>query len=117
MRLPAAYFEFEFDVSIPTDKLKLLTTFTESWQTSATARFRSILSSKPAAVDPVVDKKEGDGMSHVVVMPAPSKRGRKKKTALSRVGHMGPGNETLILAHLTAGGQVRKYRCRKGNLR
>ncbi|XP_010770233.1 zinc finger protein 384-like isoform X2 [Notothenia coriiceps] len=38
-------------------------------------------------------------------MPAPSKRGRKKKTTtLSRVG-LG-GNETLILAHLTAGGQV-----------
>ncbi|XP_051262029.1 zinc finger protein 384b isoform X1 [Dicentrarchus labrax] len=53
------------------------------------------------------DKKEGDGTSHVVVMPAPSKRGRKKKTTLSRVGPVGgPGNETLILAHLTAGGQV-----------
>lgn len=65
----------------------------------------------------VVDKKEGDGTSHLVVMPAPSKRGRKKKTTLSKVGPVGgPGNETLILAHLTAGGQVRKYRCRKGNL-
>ncbi|XP_042278882.1 zinc finger protein 384b isoform X3 [Thunnus albacares] len=53
------------------------------------------------------DKKEADGTSHVVVMPAPSKRGRKKKTTLSRVGPVGgPGNETLILAHLTAGGQV-----------
>ncbi|XP_053182410.1 zinc finger protein 384b isoform X3 [Scomber japonicus] len=53
------------------------------------------------------DKKDGDGTSHVVVMPAPSKRGRKKKTTLSRVGPLGgPGNETLILAHLTAGGQV-----------
>ncbi|KAI3361157.1 hypothetical protein L3Q82_013361 [Scortum barcoo] len=52
------------------------------------------------------DKKEGDGTSHVVVMPAPSKRGRKKKTTtVARVGP-GPGNETLILAHLTAGGQV-----------
>ncbi|XP_018527831.1 zinc finger protein 384b isoform X2 [Lates calcarifer] len=52
------------------------------------------------------DKKEGDGTSHVVVMPAPSKRGRKKKTTLSRVGPVGgPGNETLILAHLTAGSQ------------
>ncbi|XP_049903359.1 zinc finger protein 384b isoform X1 [Epinephelus moara] len=49
------------------------------------------------------DKKEGDGSSHVVVMPAPSKRGRKKKATVSRGG---PGNETLILAHLTAGGQV-----------
>ncbi|XP_030606661.1 zinc finger protein 384b isoform X1 [Archocentrus centrarchus] len=53
------------------------------------------------------DKKEVDGNSHVVVMPAPSKRGRKKKTTVSRVGHMGgPGNETVILAHLTPGGQV-----------
>ncbi|KAK2844769.1 hypothetical protein Q5P01_011428 [Channa striata] len=53
------------------------------------------------------DKKEEDGTSHVVVMPAPSKRGRKKKTALSRVGPVGaPGSETLILAHLTPGGQV-----------
>lgn len=55
-----------------------------------------------------VDKKEGDGASHVVVMPAPSKRGRKKKTTMSRVGPMGgPANETLILAHLTPGGQVK----------
>lgn len=48
-------------------------------------------------------------------MPAPSKRGRKKKaTTLARVGPVGgPGHETLILAHLTAGGQVRKYRCEK----
>ncbi|XP_041843073.1 zinc finger protein 384b isoform X1 [Melanotaenia boesemani] len=53
------------------------------------------------------DKKEGDGTSHVVVMPTPSKRGRKKKTMLSRVAPLGgPGNDTLILAHLTAGGQV-----------
>lgn len=45
----------------------------------------------------------------MVVMPAPSKRGRKKKTTLSRVGPVvGAGNDTLILAHLTAGGQVKK---------
>ncbi|XP_035497658.1 zinc finger protein 384b isoform X3 [Scophthalmus maximus] len=50
------------------------------------------------------DKKDGDGMSHVVVMPAPSKRGRKRKTTISRIS--GQGNETLVLAHLTAGGQV-----------
>ncbi|CAJ1062557.1 zinc finger protein 384 isoform X3 [Xyrichtys novacula] len=49
------------------------------------------------------DKKEGDGTPHVVVMPAPSKRGRKKKATLA-VG--AAGNETLILAHLTASGQV-----------
>ncbi|XP_026226332.1 zinc finger protein 384b isoform X3 [Anabas testudineus] len=53
------------------------------------------------------DKKEGDGAPRVVVMPAPSKRGRKKRTTLSRVGPLGgPGNETLIMAHLTPGGQV-----------
>ncbi|KAM4581108.1 zinc finger protein 384b isoform 4-T9 [Odontesthes bonariensis] len=53
------------------------------------------------------DKKEGDGTSHVVVMPTPSKRGRKKKTALSRVTPLGgAANDTLILAHLAAGGQV-----------
>ncbi|XP_075897363.1 zinc finger protein 384b isoform X2 [Nelusetta ayraudi] len=54
------------------------------------------------------DKKDGDGAPHVVVMPTPSKRGRKKKaTTLARVGPVGgPGHETLILAHLTAGGQV-----------
>ncbi|XP_008293840.1 zinc finger protein 384b isoform X3 [Stegastes partitus] len=50
------------------------------------------------------DKKEGDG-PHVVVMPAPSKRGRKKKITQTRVGPLGTP-ETLILAHLTAGGQV-----------
>ncbi|XP_034466968.1 zinc finger protein 384b isoform X2 [Hippoglossus hippoglossus] len=59
------------------------------------------------------DKKEGDGMSHVVVMPAPSKRGRKKKvTTLSRLG---PGNETLVLAHLTAGGQVASLQHHSGD--
>ncbi|KAM4601374.1 uncharacterized protein ACJ7VT_021130 isoform 1-T1 [Polymixia lowei] len=60
---------------------------------------------------PNTEKKEGDGTSHVVVMPTPSKRGRKKKTTLPRVGPVGghalsAGNETLILAHLTATGQV-----------
>ncbi|XP_057690939.1 zinc finger protein 384b isoform X5 [Corythoichthys intestinalis] len=45
------------------------------------------------------DKKE-DGTSHVVVMPAPSKRGRKKKCMV------GEGNETVILAQLSTGGQV-----------
>ncbi|XP_057690936.1 zinc finger protein 384b isoform X2 [Corythoichthys intestinalis] len=44
------------------------------------------------------DKKE-DGTSHVVVMPAPSKRGRKKKCMV------GEGNETVILAQLSTGGQ------------
>lgn len=55
----------------------------------------------------LLDKKEGDGASHMVVMPAPSKRGRKKKATLSMVGPGGgPGNETFILAHLAPGGQV-----------
>ncbi|XP_028984834.1 zinc finger protein 384b isoform X3 [Betta splendens] len=53
------------------------------------------------------DRKEGDGAPHVVVMPAPSKRGRKKKTTVTRVAPGGgPGSETLILAHLTTAGQV-----------
>ncbi|XP_041649702.1 zinc finger protein 384b isoform X3 [Cheilinus undulatus] len=53
------------------------------------------------------DKKEGDGPTHVVVMPAPSKRGRKKKMTMVREGTGdGTGNETIILAHLTAGAQV-----------
>ncbi|XP_077576183.1 zinc finger protein 384b isoform X2 [Stigmatopora nigra] len=45
------------------------------------------------------DKKD-DGASHVVVMPAPSKRGRKKKSMV------GEGNETVILAQLSSAGQV-----------
>ncbi|XP_020566259.1 zinc finger protein 384 isoform X1 [Oryzias latipes] len=68
---------------------------------------QSFVSGHPAATMIVSalhspDKKEGEGASHVVVMPAPSKRGRKKKTTVPRV----PGNDTLILAHLTSGGQV-----------
>ncbi|XP_061573114.1 zinc finger protein 384b isoform X4 [Cololabis saira] len=62
------------------------------------------------------DKKEGDGTSHVVVMPTPSKRGRKKKTALSRVTSLGGhGNDTLILAHLTHGGQVAALQHHRGD--
>uniref|UniRef100_A0A8C6KEB3 Zinc finger protein 384 b n=1 Tax=Nothobranchius furzeri TaxID=105023 RepID=A0A8C6KEB3_NOTFU len=51
--------------------------------------------------------KKGDGSSHVVVMPTPSKRGRKRKTTMvSRVGPVGgPGSETIILTQLTPGGQ------------
>lgn len=42
-------------------------------------------------------------------MPAPSKRGRKRKLTETRVGSLGgPGNETLILAHLSAGDHVRE---------
>lgn len=65
------------------------------------------VSSLSAVVHAHLDKKEGDGAPHMVVMPAPSKRGRKKKTTLSMVGPGGgPGNETFILAHLAPGGQV-----------
>lgn len=66
----------------------------------------------------ITDKKDADGAPHVVVMPTPSKRGRKKKaTTLARVGPVGgPGHETLILAHLTAGGQVRTDPTSRPNL-
>ncbi|XP_008329178.1 zinc finger protein 384a isoform X6 [Cynoglossus semilaevis] len=44
-----------------------------------------------------------------VVMPTPSKRGRKSKQMMGRVGAVGgvlpPGSDALILAHLAAGGQ------------
>ncbi|KAG9355775.1 hypothetical protein JZ751_000616 [Albula glossodonta] len=56
------------------------------------------------------NKKEDTSVSPAVVMPAPSKRGRKKKSALSRAGHitghtLPTGTDALILAHLAAGGQ------------
>eukprot|EP00063_Salmo_salar_P081624 XP_014056459.1 PREDICTED: zinc finger protein 384-like isoform X7 [Salmo salar] len=56
------------------------------------------------------DKKQEDGTPQVVVMPTPSKRGRKKKSTLGRAGPAGghtlsAGNEALILAHLASGGQ------------
>ncbi|XP_072316747.1 zinc finger protein 384b isoform X2 [Eucyclogobius newberryi] len=43
----------------------------------------------------------GKKADHVLVMPSPSKRGRKKKTT-----RIGPGGETIILAQLTPDGQV-----------
>ncbi|XP_071032020.1 zinc finger protein 384-like isoform X5 [Oncorhynchus clarkii lewisi] len=57
------------------------------------------------------DKKQEGGTPQVVVMPTPSKRGRKKKSTLGRAGPAGghtlsAGNEALILAHLASGGQV-----------
>ncbi|XP_011604221.1 zinc finger protein 384b isoform X3 [Takifugu rubripes] len=74
---------------------------------------QSFVSGHPTATTMIVsalpshDKKEGAGASHMVVMPTPSKRGRKKKTTLSMVGPGGgPGSETFILAHLTPGGQL-----------
>ncbi|XP_042561339.1 zinc finger protein 384a isoform X6 [Clupea harengus] len=53
-------------------------------------------------------KKENGSIPPAVVMPTPSKRGRKKKSMLSREGpvHTLPtGSDALILAHLAAGGQ------------
>lgn len=54
------------------------------------------------------DKKEDIAIPPAVVMPTPSKRGRKSKQVMGRVsGVPPPGSDALILAHLTAGGQVR----------
>lgn len=55
-----------------------------------------------------VDKKEDIALPPAVVMPTPSKRGRKSKQMMSRIsGVLPPGSDALILAHLAAGGQVR----------
>ncbi|XP_035286754.1 zinc finger protein 384a isoform X1 [Anguilla rostrata] len=56
------------------------------------------------------NKKENAGVAPAIVMPTPSKRGRKKKSELARTGpitgHTLPtGSDALILAHLAAGGQ------------
>lgn len=55
------------------------------------------------------DKKENMSLPPAVVMPMPSKRGRKSKQMLARVAGMGvvlpPGSDALILAHLAAAGQ------------
>ncbi|XP_056877208.1 zinc finger protein 384a isoform X3 [Takifugu flavidus] len=52
------------------------------------------------------DKKEDIAIPPAVVMPTPSKRGRKSKQVMGRVsGVPPPGSDALILAHLTAGGQ------------
>ncbi|XP_030640091.1 zinc finger protein 384a [Chanos chanos] len=56
------------------------------------------------------DKKEDGSVPPAVVMPTPSKRGRKKKSMMPRAGavttHTLPtGSDALILAHLAAGGQ------------
>lgn len=57
------------------------------------------------------DKKEDIAIPPAVVMPTPSKRGRKSKQVMGRVAGVGgvlpPGSDALILAHLAAGGQVR----------
>ncbi|XP_018587568.1 zinc finger protein 384-like isoform X6 [Scleropages formosus] len=60
---------------------------------------------------PNSDKKEEVSISPAVVMPTPSKRGRKKKSVLPRAGPaagghpLSTGSDALILAHLAAGGQ------------
>ncbi|KAM3596090.1 uncharacterized protein V6R79_007996 [Siganus canaliculatus] len=55
------------------------------------------------------DKKEDIAIPPAVVMPTPSKRGRKSKQVMGRVtgvsGVLPPGSDALILAHLAAGGQ------------
>ncbi|XP_041811435.1 zinc finger protein 384a isoform X2 [Chelmon rostratus] len=55
------------------------------------------------------DKKEDIAIPPAVVMPTPSKRGRKSKQVMGRVAGVGgvlpPGSDALILAHLAAGGQ------------
>lgn len=56
------------------------------------------------------DKKEAVVVPPAVVMPTPSKRGRKSKQGMGRLAGVGgvlpPGSDALILAHLAAGGQV-----------
>lgn len=56
------------------------------------------------------DKKDNISGPPAVVMPTPSKRGRKSKQMMGRVTGVGgvlpPGSDALILAHLAAGGQV-----------
>lgn len=57
------------------------------------------------------DKKEDVAVPPAVVMPTPSKRGRKSKQGMGRLAGVGgvlpPGSDALILAHLAAGGQVK----------
>ncbi|XP_020790011.2 zinc finger protein 384a isoform X2 [Boleophthalmus pectinirostris] len=52
------------------------------------------------------DRKDDIALPPAVVMPTPSKRGRKSKAMMGRVGGILPaGSDALILAHLAAGGQ------------
>ncbi|KAM4539456.1 zinc finger protein 384a isoform 4-T4 [Odontesthes bonariensis] len=52
------------------------------------------------------DKKDDVALHPAVVMPTPSKRGRKSKQVMGRMGGVLPtGSDALILAHLAAGGQ------------
>uniref|UniRef100_A0A3P8WZI8 Zinc finger protein 384 b n=1 Tax=Cynoglossus semilaevis TaxID=244447 RepID=A0A3P8WZI8_CYNSE len=60
--------------------------------------------SAPRNLQVCSDKKEGDGAPHVVVMPTPSKRGRKKKTTVTISSIGGQGHETIMLAQALTGG-------------
>ncbi|KAM9385064.1 zinc finger protein 384a isoform 3-T3 [Pholidichthys leucotaenia] len=82
-----------------------------------TASTQSFVAGPPTATTMIVsalhpsntDKKEDIAVPPAVVMPTPSKRGRKSKQMMSRVagvsGVLPPGSDALILAHLAAGGQ------------
>nr|XP_040045382.1 zinc finger protein 384a isoform X6 [Gasterosteus aculeatus aculeatus] len=82
-----------------------------------TASTQSFVAGHPTATTMIVsavhpsntDKKDNIAVPPAVVMPTPSKRGRKSKQMLARVAGMGgvlpPGSDALILAHLAAGGQ------------
>ncbi|XP_034748758.1 zinc finger protein 384a isoform X6 [Etheostoma cragini] len=79
-----------------------------------TASTQSFVAGHPTATTMIVsavhpshtDKKQDMAIPPAVVMPTPSKRGRKSKQMLGRVGGvLPPGSDALILAHLAAGGQ------------
>ncbi|XP_037650559.1 zinc finger protein 384a isoform X2 [Sebastes umbrosus] len=82
-----------------------------------TASTQSFVAGHPTATTMIVsavhpsltDKKEDISGPPAVVMPMPSKRGRKSKQMMGRVAGVGgvlpPGSDALILAHLAAGGQ------------
>ncbi|XP_018529633.1 zinc finger protein 384a isoform X3 [Lates calcarifer] len=82
-----------------------------------TASTQSFVAGPPTATTMIVsavhpsntDKKDDIAVPPAVVMPAPSKRGRKSKQVMGRVAGVGgvlpPGSDALILAHLAAGGQ------------
>ncbi|XP_060914874.1 zinc finger protein 384a isoform X3 [Labrus mixtus] len=82
-----------------------------------TSSTQSFVTGHPAATTMIVsalhqsntDKKENMGNPSAVVMPTPSKRGRKSKQLMGRLAGVGgvlpPGSDALILAHLAAGGQ------------
>ncbi|XP_071357307.1 zinc finger protein 384a isoform X3 [Trachinotus anak] len=82
-----------------------------------TASTQSFVAGHPTATTMIVsamhpsntDKKEDIGVPPAVLMPTPSKRGRKSKQVMGRVAGVGgvlpPGSDALILAHLAAGGQ------------